>query len=62
MDNCSVSGKRLKTLLSVSWDVEKTFAIDLDIVHDYDKQIFLDIASELKTPFDNWKVTQLKGR
>ncbi|CAH1158795.1 unnamed protein product [Phyllotreta striolata] len=57
-----IDGKRLKTLVSVSRDIEKTFAIDLDIVHDYDKQIFLEMASELKTPFDNWKITRLNGR
>ncbi|XP_056647213.1 uncharacterized protein LOC130451874 [Diorhabda sublineata] len=56
-----LDGKRLKTLVSLSWDVEKTFAIDLDVIYEYNQKLFFEIASELKTPFDNWKVTQLQG-
>uniref|UniRef100_A0A6P7GJY7 Uncharacterized protein LOC114337760 n=1 Tax=Diabrotica virgifera virgifera TaxID=50390 RepID=A0A6P7GJY7_DIAVI len=57
-----IDGKHLNTLISFSWDVEKIFAINLDVLYEYNSKLYLEIASELKTPFDNWKVTQLKGR
>ncbi|XP_072402619.1 uncharacterized protein Apoltp isoform X1 [Diabrotica undecimpunctata] len=57
-----IDNKHLNTLISVSWDVEKIFAINLDVLYEYNRKLYLEITSELKTPFDNWRVTQLKGR
>ncbi|KAG5880871.1 hypothetical protein JTB14_004019 [Gonioctena quinquepunctata] len=54
--------KHLETLASLSWDDGKTLAIDLDILYEYDERLYLEIDTQLNTPFNDWKILKLDGR
>nr|XP_023014254.1 uncharacterized protein LOC111504019 [Leptinotarsa decemlineata] len=54
--------RHLETLASVSWEDGKTLAIDMDILYEYDRRLYLEIDTQLNTPFDNWKILKLDGR
>ncbi|XP_018566495.1 uncharacterized protein LOC108907336 [Anoplophora glabripennis] len=53
--------RNLNTLASLSWDDGSTFAIDLNLRYGSEEKLFLEFSSNLRTPFENWKLMKLNG-
>lgn len=55
------SGGHLKTLISLSWDEGRTAGLELDVLYEYERRLYLSVSSRVYTPLVNWKVTKIEG-
>ncbi|CAG9816912.1 unnamed protein product [Phaedon cochleariae] len=54
--------QHIDILTSLGWAEGRRFQISVDAYYEYERRLYLEIAAELHTPFDNWKTTKLDGK
>ncbi|KYB29704.1 hypothetical protein TcasGA2_TC031518 [Tribolium castaneum] len=59
--NFELRSGHLGTLVRLSWADQQSFAVDLQVDYNMDRQTYIIINSRIVTPFDGWQKTSING-